>query len=213
MDTPCMIDPWLNVEHALKYLKQADSFPHRTEGESCLLEELPENTSRILDLGSGGGRLLQLALTRFPNAEGVALDFSDTMIEKLRDIFAANSQVKVVQHDMAERLPELGTFDAIISSFAIHHLEDARKRELYREVWGIIRSGGVFCNLEHVSSPTPGLHVAFYKALKVSLDEEDANNRLLDVETQLRWLREIGFTDVDCYWKWREMALLLGKKP
>ncbi|MGZ8939006.1 MAG: class I SAM-dependent methyltransferase [Limisphaerales bacterium] len=208
-----MIDPWLNVEHALKYLKQADSFPHRTEGESCLLEELPENTSRILDLGSGGGRLLQLALTRFPNADSVALDFSDTMIDKLRDAFAANSRVKVVQHDMAKKLPEVGTFDAIISSFAIHHLEDARKQELYRELWGMIRNGGAFCNLEHVSSPTPGLHVAFYKALKVSLDEEDANNRLLDVETQLRWLREIGFTDVDCYWKWREMALLVGKKP
>ena len=76
----------------------------------------------------------------------------------------------------------------------------------------MVRRGGVFCNLEHVSSPTPNLHVAFYKALQVSMDEEDANNRLLDVETQLRWLREIGFADADCYWKWREMALLVGKR-
>jgi tRNA (cmo5U34)-methyltransferase len=207
-----MSDPWLDVQHALRYLGRADTFPHRTEGEKCLLEELPRDTRRILDLGSGGGRLLKLALTVFPEAEAVALDFSDTMLGQLRAAFEENPRVQIVRHDMAVALPALGSFDAVISSFAIHHLEDERKRALYAEVWPMLRGAGVFANLEHVSSPTANLHAAFFKALNLTEADEDASNKLLDVETQLRWLREIGYGDVDCYWKWREMALLVGKR-
>src|SRR5688572_518740 len=111
-----MSDPWLDVQHALRYLSRADSFPHRTEGEGCLLEELPAHTSRILDLGAGDGRLLTLALKVFPNAEAVALDFSDTMLDRLRAAFAEHPRVSILGQNMALPLPGLGSFDAVISS-------------------------------------------------------------------------------------------------
>ena len=44
-------------------------------------------------------------------------------------------------------------------------------------------------------------------------ETEDSFNRLLDLNTQLEWLKTIGFIDVDCYWKWLEFALLIGVKP
>jgi hypothetical protein len=57
------------------------------------------------------------------------------------------------------------------------------------------------------------LHLAFYAAIDEPLEHEDPSDRLLDVESQLAWLREIGFVDVDCYWKWLETALLIGIRP
>ena len=47
----------------------------------------------------------------------------------------------------------------------------------------------------------------------MTTEDDDPSNQLLEVQTQLQWFCEIGFTDVDCYWKWRELALIIGRKP
>jgi len=205
-----MPNEWVNAQHVLKYLGRADTIPHRTEGEAAVLDELTTTARRVLDLGTGDGRLLEIVLAHCPSAQGVAVDFSDTMLEKFAQRFAGRECIKIVRHDLSQPLPELGQFDAVVSSFAIHHLDHPRKRALYEEVFALLLPGGVFCNLEHVSSPSPALHERFMTTLGYKVEDEDVSNQLLDVETQLRWLREIGFCDVDCLWKWREMALLRG---
>ena len=129
--------------------------------------------------------------------------------------FADDPTVEVVEHDLDAPLGTLGdtgSFDAVVSCFAIHHCSHVRKRALYAEVFDLLAPGGVFYNLEHVASPTPELHEAFFAALGMTLADEDRSNQLLDVETQVAWLREIGFAQVDCFWKWRELALFGGVK-
>ena len=179
---------WTNNEHVDRYLAHADTFPHRAEGQSVLLDHVPLTARRILDLGTGDGRLLALLRVERPGSVGVALDVSERMLARARERFAGEP-VEVLRNDLAEPLPEPGGFDAVVSCYAIHHLEDDRKRSLYAEVFAHLEPGGVY-----------------------PPDWEDPPNRLVDVETQLRWLRKVGFDDVDCYWKWLEMALLIGVK-
>jgi len=214
MTTGSNVNLWTSSDHARDYLGRADSIAHRTEGESALLEFIPANTRRILDLGTGDGRLLALVKAALVGTkiEAVAVDFSPTMLEAVSKRFAGDSSVAIVTHNLDQPLPALGKFHAVISSFAIHHLVHERKRALYAEIHGLLNPGGVFCNLEHVASPTPCLHEEFLRRIGYTPETEDPSNKLLDLETQLQWLREIGFLDVDCVWKWRELALLIGRK-
>jgi tRNA (cmo5U34)-methyltransferase len=207
-------DEWKSVDHALNYLSVADHIPHRTEGERVLLDNVPLRVGRVLDLGTGDGRLMGLLRIERPQFYGVAIDFSETMLEAARTRFKNDNRISVVELDLNSSLPSfLGKFDAVISSFAIHHLPHQRKRELYREIYDHLFPNGVFCNLEHVASPTSSLHEKFLRSIGDTLETEDKSNQLLDLETQLVWLREMGFTDVDCYWKWLELALMVGVKP
>jgi tRNA (cmo5U34)-methyltransferase len=197
-------------EHALAYLANADKIPHRSEGESVLLTFIPAQSRRILDLGTGDGRLLSLLTLHCPNASCIGIDFSPTMIDAATLRFDDNTKVEIQRHDLDEPLPDLGSFDAIVSSFAIHHCSNERKESLYSEIFHRLKPGGVFCNLEHVASPTPSLHLRFLQSIDTTPEDEDPSNVLLAVETQLGWLREIGFDDVDCYWKWLELSLFGG---
>jgi tRNA (cmo5U34)-methyltransferase len=148
------VNLWDQTNHAREYLERADSLPHRTEGESALIEFIPQTTRRILDLGTGDGRLLALVKREHPNTQAVAIDFSPAMVEAAKNRFAGDSSVTVVPHNFDDPLPDLGKFDAVVSSFAIHHVVHERKRTLYSEIYGLLNAGGVFCNLEHVASPT-----------------------------------------------------------
>lgn len=203
---------WSSAEHSRAYLERADTIPHRREGEATLLEFLPSPIHRFLDLGSGAGRLLSLVQQARPTAACVALDFSPAMLEELQTRFATDKTVEIVRHDLSDPLPNFGQFDAIVSSFAIHHLAHERKRTLYTEIFARLNPGGAFLNLEHVASPSETLHNQFLATMDLTPESEDPSNKLLDLEIQLTWLRQIGFTEVDCHWKWRELALLAGTK-
>lgn len=202
-----------NAEHALAYLAGADKIPHRTEGESVLLSFIPPGSSRILDLGTGDGRLLSLLRLHCNDAVYIGVDSSTTMVKAAHERFRETTGVEILLHDLEQPLPDIGEFDAIVSSFAIHHCTNERKQKLYREVFDRLTPGGVFCNLEHVASPSARLHRRFLDRLGITPEDEDKGNILLDVESQLTWLREVGFDDVDCYWKWLELCLFGGLKP
>jgi tRNA (cmo5U34)-methyltransferase len=212
--TAAPVNRWVDPAWARRYLGERDNLPHRLDGYEVLLELLPEGGGRVLDLGTGDGHTLGLLLESGRAGTGVGLDFSAEMLGRARERFAGDDRAEVFEYDLDRPLPaSLGPFDIVVSSFAIHHCVPDRQRSLYGEVFAALVPGGWFANVEHVDSPTPELHEAFLDAIGKTLADDDPSNKLVAVETQLGWLRDLGFADVDCYWKWRELALLAGGKP
>ena len=110
---------------------------------------------------------------RSPEMTGVGLDFSEPMLAAARERFDDDERVELVEHDLDRAAAGAGRFDAVVSSFAIHHLEHERKRSLYGEVFDLLEPGGVFANFEHVASPSRRLHLAFFAAIGEPLEHED----------------------------------------
>ena len=204
---------WVDSEHALAYLRARDTIPHRVDALEVVVELLPARVERVVDLGTGAGDLLALVLAARPDARGVGLDFGDEMLRQAETRFAGDDRVELRRHDLDRTLPaDLEGVDAIVSSFAIHHLAPPRQRALYGEIFDRLRPGGVFVNAEHVSSPTEALHEQFLDALGRHPHEDDPSNQLVSISDHLEWLTTWGFANSDCFWKWRELAVVAGVK-
>ncbi len=195
---------------------------------------------KILDLGCGDGILGLSLLERHPRAQAVFVDFSETMLAAAKQRSQSDSlRCHFLNADYGERcwvesVSDHRPFDLVVSGFSIHHQPDERKAALYGEIFELLAPGGVFLNLEHVSSQSKWGEAAFDNLMIDSLwdyhrqrqskhsreqvADEYVNrtdwsaNILASVEEQCRWLCEIGFTDVDCYFKILELALFGGRK-
>ena len=213
------------------------------ETVSRLIREVPREQLVVLDLGCGDGFWLQAVMQAFPVSRAVALDGSPAMLERaeirFEDLGLFSDLVQYVEADFnnpawRSALP-VNRYDVVISGFAIHHSEDGIKKTLYEDIFYLLDSGGVFINVEHIASATPLGEALFEDAYaetvarfrqangeEVSLDEvraeirtrpDKAANRLTPLDIQIKWLREIGYRDVDCYWKQYELAVLAGYRP
>ena len=227
-----------------RYLSYRAAIPLAQEQIGVMMSILKSRTQPVesfLDLGCGDGILGAAILGAYPSARGVLADFSEPMLEQ------AHEQLKEYAHQLAfesldygdpawvNRMQAYGPFNAIVSGYSIHHQPDARKRSLYEEIFLLLKPGGWFINIEHVSSSAElnidlfeqhyvSAHYAIEKqnggtrtfdqlAEEYKTRQDKAANILAPVEMQCDWLREIGYEEVDCYFRIYELAVFGGRKP
>lgn len=185
---------------------------------------------RVLDIGAGYGAVAAAVLNRFPNATAVGLDISEPMMEVGRERMARfGSRFSYHAGDFADgTLPAdlRGTFDAAVSSAAIHHLPSEAKQALYAEVFRRLNPGGCFFNVDQVAAEDEDTR-AFYRRRRERERElrgepprrEPSPHAVLThhhietVRDQMAWIRAAGFVAVDCFYKRFQQTIIGGFKP
>ena len=193
---------------------------------AAALELVPTDATHIVELGAGSGLFSAMLSAALPKASLTLIDFSENMLALARQRLGNNdARIRFVQADYTtEPLP--ADADAILSSLSIHHLEDERKRTLLPHVFAALRPGGIFINADHIAGPTPKLEAIYQqrwltdvRALGATEQQivdslyRQSEDRRTPVAPQLAWLRDAGFTDVDCWYKHSSFAVMSGTKP
>ena len=191
-----------------------------------LIPFTPEQSVDVLDLGAGTGLFAGQVLEKYPLARFVLWDVAGRMLDVARQRFLDRPEQFRYVVDDYRNLRDAGSFDLVVSSLSIHHLEDDEKRELFCRIHDILRDGGVFINIDLVRGPTSVLEDFYCKnwfekmrgagaseeEIRAGIERRLAFDKEALLEDQLLWLREAGFTDVDCVYRNFKMGLFFGVK-
>lgn len=216
--------------------------PLRWKMIEVALEILPFHQTRslrALDLGVGTGAFLKQFLEKFPNAEVVAIDGAASMFELAKS--RIGELVQRVEWALSDfrMIPTTilrpDTFDAVISSYALHHLNAQEKLAVVKSIVQAIKPGGWFLNadivmaeapdveqriqeirVENVTDRAPAQDKRFYctEATRQFLDNLEATEKdqpqTLDRDISI--LRESGILNAEVFWKEYRETLIGGSK-
>lgn len=190
----------------------------------ALIPHQPTANFRVLDLGAGTGLLSFLVARKFTKARITLMDISQEMLGKARERFIGmEERVEIIAGDYADGFA--GEFDVVISALSIHHLADADKIKLFKNIYDALPDGGKFINADQILGPTPQIEQLYQEtwlrqARDLGVSDTDLNaamkrmqaDKMSPLDSQLGWLQQAGFSSVHCWYQNHRFAVFSGQK-
>ena len=188
---------------------------------------------RVLDLGCGDGVLTNELFRIDGSLSATLVDGSEDMLNKAKERLTGFKNIRFVKASFQELLhTDLPYFDFVVSALAIHHLTMSEKNSLFEYIYTHLDAGGYFVNIEVVLPPSEALESWYqnlwrewilekqtelgleddYEGTIRSYKEKGHYDKLDTLTDQLDALNDIGFKDVDCFYKYGIFAMYGGKK-
>jgi len=228
---------WKSEEVVKSFAAQAEQRERERAEQLTLVARLLPFTRRdaftFLDLGAGTGAAARAVLAEYPSATAILADFSTQMMaEGEHQLAAYSGRYRYVEFDMLSSdwprdLPV--ALDAIVSALSIHHLPDARKQTIFREIRRQLKPDGWYINYDPIRAPDAAIE-ANWERVNDRYDPQGPAKRanrsplelaryenhvryMIPLEPQLEWLRQAGFVDIDVFWKRLDWVIYGGRSP
>ena len=179
---------------------------------------------KILDLGAGTGLLSEKLLKKYSRGSFTLIDLSNEMLNIAKERFKGNSNFKYIQGDYLNT-DFKDSFDIIMSSLSIHHLNDDSKKNIYFKIYQILNKGGIFLNADQVLAPSSENEYIYQRNWWEKMEKEHLKQNekelIIDrmkldkpstLKNNLRWLEDCGFINVDVFYKYYNFCVFYSKK-
>ena len=201
-----------------------DSLIHRAvprydEMISRLLDYLPRAAQRVLELGCGTGNLSLRLSESFPRASLTLVDGSAEMIALVRSRLDGSKSRSSRRTSYVEARFEgldfpTGSFDLVVSSISLHHVED--KAKLYARVRSFLSDGGRFCFADQIRGEPESNHRLNWERwldfcrergnctpdeIESLLQHAAAHDHYTTLTEHSALLAKAGFSAIDCVWR------------
>ena len=201
--------------------------PYYQKQNSLMMDLIPlerRAAFKALDLGAATGILSRILLDTFPNATVKAVDISSVMLDlSKKKLWAYPNRASFQQVDFLTG-DYGGGYDVVFAGLVLHHTDEAGRRTFFKRILSKMNAGGILLCRDIVRGATANLTQEYEKLwnLYMRAQGEDsqlwsgkfqAKDPLSTVSDQQKWMRESGFIDVGCHWRYLNFALTGGRKP
>jgi tRNA (cmo5U34)-methyltransferase len=232
---------WAEADFSRNYVDSADiCIVERKRSHSILRSFyrhhfMDKGRTDVLDLGCGDGILTDELMQIDNTMSATLVDGSEEMLKKAAERLKGRENIHFIKasfQEITEGAILQQNFDFIVSSLAIHHLDMKGKRDLFCWIIAGLNDGGHFLNIDVLRAPNDDLDKWYMALWQEWITEKKAlagitgdiyddtmrrykdnkDNKPDTLETQLDALKEIGFRDVDCYYKYGIFTIYGGRK-
>ena len=178
----------VDIDYDEKHLKVINA-------KEKIIEFLPKNVEKIIDLGTGTGLQLIKLYKEYPDVHTTAIDISTGMLKKLEERHISEN-ITIVNKSFFEYDFEEGT-DAVISTQALHHFEPNDKLALYKKVYNCLKNGGLFINEDYFAVDNNAEKQGFEDYYNLVRGEGKHYDTPLTIEHEIEILKEAGFSSIE----------------